>query len=63
MILAGGPCFKCGVNTWTSCKHREAYAKQPKHTESKPTMRIAGGGSYKISRFENNADKIRRVLA
>lgn len=43
----GAPCWKCGVNAWTSCKHREAYREPPK-PDKETRQRISGGGSYRI---------------
>ena len=45
--MTGSPCFMCGVNAWTSCKHRKAEREAPVVKREK-SLSISGGGCYKI---------------
>lgn len=52
----GYPCSYCGVNAWTSCKHREAIPKPQIANKAEYTMppthehkikKMSGGGQYR----------------
>lgn len=63
--MTGGPCFKCGVNGWTSCQHRPAYMEKPKHIDEPDKVNkqvvFSGGGRYKMtSLYTGNGYNFRR---
>lgn len=48
-MMTGYPCPYCRVNSWTSCKHRQAERPEPVLKKSSERVYVSGGGCYKLT--------------
>jgi len=62
---SASPCYKCGVNSWTSCKHRTVERTQPDIKEEVDKAEVfrkaSGGGRYTIKPSAGNSVNFKRL--
>lgn len=58
------PCYKCGVNSWTSCKHRKVERAQPVqgpvYDRREAYVKGSGGGRYSVRPTLGNGANLKR---